>query len=165
MEIPEQFIQIWGTLGTNWGINRTMAQIHALLLIKPFALSTEEIMEQLQVSRGNVNMNVRELIAWGLVYRELKSGDRKEYFSAHKDMWEVAQCIIRERKKREFDPLRKAIQELNAVPLEEDTPETQNYQKVLNELDQLTQQLDKMLDKAGSMDKNGITKKLLQWFI
>ncbi len=165
METEEQFINIWGTLGTNWGINRTMAQIHALLLIKPNALSTEEIMERLQVSRGNVNMNVRELIAWGLVYRELKQGDRKEYFTAHKDMWEVAQCITRERKKREFDPLRKAIQELNSTKFDQDTPETQNYKHVLSELDQLTLQLDRMLDKASTLDKNGFTKKILQWFV
>ncbi|MCB0624548.1 MAG: transcriptional regulator, partial [Saprospiraceae bacterium] len=77
-EGKEKFIQSWGALGSSWGVNRTMAQIHALLLISPEALSADEIMEDLMVSRGNANMNLRALIDWGLVYKELKPGERKE---------------------------------------------------------------------------------------
>ena len=66
-EGKDKFIQSWGTLGTNWGINRTMAQIHALLLVSPESLSAEGIMKELQISRGNANMNLRALIDWGLV--------------------------------------------------------------------------------------------------
>ena len=93
-EGKEKFIQSWGALGSNWGINRTMAQIHALLLISPEALSADEIMKELQISRGNANMNIRALIDWGLVYKELKTGERKEYFVAEKDIWIVFQNII-----------------------------------------------------------------------
>ena len=99
-EGKEKFIQSWGALGSNWGINRTMAQIHALLLIAPQALSADEIMEELKISRGNANMNLRALIDWRLVYRELKTGERKEYFVAEKDMWEVVKNIIVQRKKK-----------------------------------------------------------------
>src|ERR1700741_4977652 len=97
-EAKDKFIQTWGTLGSSWGISRTMAQVHALLLISPEPLSTEEIMEDLKISRGNSNMNVRDLIDWGLVYKELKAGERKEFFRAEKDIWKVAKQIIKERR-------------------------------------------------------------------
>ena len=80
-EAREQFINSWGSLGTQWGINRTMAQIHALLLISPDPLSQDDVMQQLGISRGNVNMNIRELISWNLVQRVVLTGERKEYFS------------------------------------------------------------------------------------
>ena len=96
-EGKQKFLQSWGALGSSWGINRTMAQIHALLLISPEALSADEIMEELQISRGNANMNIRALIDWGLVFKELKPGERKEFFVAEKDMWEVVKCIITQR--------------------------------------------------------------------
>ena len=98
-EAKDKFIQAWGSLGSNWGINRTMAQVHALLLITPESLSADEIMGALNISRGNANMNIRALIDWGLVQKELKSGERKEFFVAEKDIWEVARRVMLERKK------------------------------------------------------------------
>ena len=79
-EGKDKFIQSWGTLGSNWGINRTMAQIHALLLVSPEPLCAEDIRQELHISMGNANMNLRALIDWGLVYKKLKSGERKEFF-------------------------------------------------------------------------------------
>ncbi|WP_295651831.1 MarR family transcriptional regulator [uncultured Mucilaginibacter sp.] len=79
-EAKQKFIDSWGTLGQEWGINRTMAQVHALLLVTPEALSTEEVMETLGISRGNANMTLRELMGWGLVDKQLKKGERREYF-------------------------------------------------------------------------------------
>ena len=84
-EAREKFIQSWGSLGSQWGINKTMAQIHALLLISAEPLTTEEVMEELQVSRGNANINLRELINWQLVRRETKAGERKDFFVAEKE--------------------------------------------------------------------------------
>src|SRR5215813_11492699 len=104
-EAKAQFIQTWGSLGAQWGINRTMAQIHALLMIMPDPLSAEDIMTELNISRGNTNMNVRELINWGLVERVILPGERKEFFSAEKDIWKVMKQIVKERKKRELEPL------------------------------------------------------------
>ena len=114
-EAKEKFVQSWGALGKNWGINRTMAQIHALLLISPEALSTEEIMEELQVSRGNVNMNVRMLIDWGLATKVVKSGERREYFFSDKDVWELAKQVVKERRKREIEPLLKVLNDIEDV--------------------------------------------------
>ena len=93
MELAEgkqKFIEAWGKLGSEWGINRTMAQVHALLLVTPDALTTEEIMEQLSISRGNANMTLRDLMGWGLVEKQLKAGERKEYFFADKNTWNIA---------------------------------------------------------------------------
>ncbi len=86
-EAKQQFISSWGAFGTHWGINRTMAQVHALLMTSSQPLSQDDIMEQLEVSRGNVNMNIRDLISWGLVDRVLIPGERKEFFTAEKDIW------------------------------------------------------------------------------
>src|SRR5215213_1914157 len=98
-EAKKGFIQTWARLGGEWGINRTMAQVHALLLATDRSLSTDDVMEELQISRGNANTNLRELMNWNLVYREMVPGERKEYFRAEKDIWEVAKRIARERKK------------------------------------------------------------------
>ena len=93
-EAKAQFISSWGAFGTHWGINRTMAQIHALLLVSPDPITQDDIMEQLSISRGNVNMNTRDLIDWGLVERVLIPGERKEFFTAEKDIWKVSTQII-----------------------------------------------------------------------
>ncbi len=163
-EAKEQFIQTWGTLGTNWGINRTMAQIHALLMIAPESLSTEEIMEELNISRGNTNMNIRELISWGLVHKELKAGERKEYFVAEKDIWEVAQCIVRERKRRELDPMRKAIESLGQVEGDPKDPKIKAYLAVVHDIQGLSTMADSVLSKFTVMDKNWFVKKILKLF-
>ncbi len=164
-EAKEQFIQTWGTLGTNWGINRTMAQIHALLLLSPESLSTEDVMEKLSVSRGNTNMNTRELIAWGLVRKELKQGDRKEYFVAEKDIFTVVQCIIRERKKRELDPLRRALDGLiTGLEGDEKSQDMKLYRQVVGEIQDLTSTADQVLTYFGTAEKTWFFKQFLKLF-
>lgn len=153
-EAKQKFIQGWGSLGTNWGINRTMAQVHALLLISPKALSTEEIMEQLQISRGNVNMNVRELINWGLIRKELKTGDRKEYFYAEKDMWRAAMQIIKERRKRELEPLMHVLGELKTLDRTENTAESREFRKTVENIEDVIQKADTVLDKMSRAQDN-----------
>lgn len=164
-EAKEQFIQTWGTLGSNWGINRTMAQIHALLMISSESLSTEDIMDALKISRGNTNMNIRELISWGLVMKEHKSGERKEYFVAEKDMWEVAQCIIRERKRRELDPMMKAIENLSNVNGDKKSEEYKSYMEIVSEIQGISDNADKILTKLTVIEKNWFLKKVLKLFI
>ena len=114
-EAKEKFLQAWGTLGSDWGINRTMAQIHALLLISPESLCVKDIMDELQISIGNANMNLRALMDWGLVYKELKPGERKEFFVAEKDIWDVIKKIIINRKRKELEPALKVLDEITAV--------------------------------------------------
>ena len=100
----DEFITQWGVMGSAWGINRTMAQIHALLLVSDRALSTDEIMDDLKISRGNANMNLRDLAGWGLLRSVIRKGERKEYFEAEKDVWKMFCTIVRERKRREIRP-------------------------------------------------------------
>lgn len=100
----DEFVTQWGAIGSAWGINRTMAQIHACLMITPQPVSTDEVMEELKISRGNAHTNLRELVGWGLVRSVVRKGERKEYFEAEKDVWKMFCIIVRERKRREIRP-------------------------------------------------------------
>ena len=115
MELSEgqqKFIMSWGSLGSQWGINKTMAQIHGLFLITNKALCTEDIMNALQISRGNVNMNVRTLIDWGMIYKEHVLGERKEFFIGEKDMWLILKRVMKVRKEKELDPMLHLLSEI-----------------------------------------------------
>jgi HTH-type transcriptional regulator, glycine betaine synthesis regulator len=101
----DRFISIWGKMGSSWGIPRTMAEVHALLFISGRPMSTDEVIDRLQISRGNASMTLRALVDWGIVRRTHARGDRKEYFEAEQDVWTMFRTIVRERKKREVDPL------------------------------------------------------------
>ena len=157
-EAKRNFVEAWGTLGTNWGINRTMAQIHALLLVSEEPLSTEEIMEALDISRGNANMNMRALIDWGLAERKIKLGERMEFFVGEKDIWKVAVKIISGRRKREIDPLRSTLRDLKLIDdKDENKEEYQRFIKLLEDIGKFADSTDKVAVKMVSTDKN--------WFI
>ena len=151
-EGKDKFIQAWGALGSNWGINRTMAQIHALLLVAPEALNAEEIRDELQISMGNANMNLRALIDWGLVYKELKTGQRKDFFVAEKDMLEVVKKIIQQRKKKELEPLTKVLDELSEVKAEDQ--HSAEFVKVMNEIKLFSGKTDTLLERISTSDSN-----------
>jgi DNA-binding transcriptional regulator GbsR (MarR family) len=154
-EAKRNFVEAWGTLGTNWGINRTMAQIHALLMVSEEPLSTDEIMEILDISRGNANMNTRALIDWGLAERKIKLGERMEFFVGEKDIWKVAVKIIRERRKREIDPLRATLRDLKMIDdKDQKKEEYQRFMKLLDDIDGFADSADKIADKMVLADKN-----------
>lgn len=160
-EAKNKFIQAWGTLGSEWGINRTMAQIHALLLVSPEALSAEDIMEQLSISRGNANMNLRSLMDWGIVYKELVQGERREFFVAEKDILKVARQITKERRKRELEPVLKLFMEMSE--LEGGTKaELAEFKKVTGDIKDLTLRVDDLLEKFSKSDENWFYKILVQ---
>ncbi|MBS1501442.1 MAG: transcriptional regulator [Bacteroidetes bacterium] len=157
MELAEgkqKFIEAWGRLGSEWGINRTMAQVHALLLISPDALTTEEIMEQLSISRGNANMTLRDLIGWGLIEKQHRPGERKEYFFAEKDVWTIARQVAQERKKRELDPVLKVLNELSAIKGEEKNPEYKTFKKSVGDINKLAKNVDKTLTTMMKAEEN-----------
>jgi len=99
------FIRRWGEMGQTWGINRTMAEIHALLYITGRPLCTDDVMDRLNISRGNSSMSLRALCDWGIVRRLHKRGERREYFESLGDVWEMFSIIAAERKRREMDPV------------------------------------------------------------
>lgn len=104
-EIEDQFVESWNSMATLWGISPTMARIHGLLYITGSALSMEDIMARLAISRGNVSMNLTKLVEWGLVHRVHRKGDRKEYFASITDLWEMFTLVAKQRKQREIDPI------------------------------------------------------------
>ncbi len=159
-EARGKFLQAWGTLGSQWGINRTMAQIHALLLISHEPLTAIEIKEALQISVGNTNMNLRALMDWGLVYKELKTGHRKDYFVAEKDMWEVVRKIIAQRKRRELEPVVKFLDEVSAV--EGDSPEVQEFQKTVQDIRLFSNKADAMLETILKSEADWFVKSFLK---
>ena len=115
--VMRKFILHWGEMGTRWGVNRTVAQVHALLYLAPEPLNAEEIAKALSVARSNVSTSLRELEAWGIVRAVHRLGDRREHYESMKDVWEMARVIGDERKRREIDPtlavLRECLTELD----------------------------------------------------
>lgn len=159
-EAKEKFIQTWGSLATSWGINRTMAVVHALLLVSEEPLSTDDIMQSLMISRGNVNMNVRDLVDWGIVRKELKMGERKEYFVADKDIWNVFKQIVKERRKRELEPLVSSLEELTDV--DDRSEESKAFISLIDDLSGVTSKANVLLDLAIKSDEHWLMNKLLK---
>ena len=102
--IMERFVLHWGEMGTRWGVNRSVSQIHALLYLSPDPLPADEITEVLSIARSNVSTSLKELQAWGLVRISHELGDRRDHFATDKDMWVLFSTIVEERKRREIDP-------------------------------------------------------------
>ncbi len=161
-EAKAKFVQTWGTLATQWGINRTMAQIHALLMISPEPIDTDAVMEQLQISRGNANMNLRDLMDWGLVYKQLKPGDRREYYVAEKDVWKIARQVAKERRRREITPVIDVLEELKKVKT--DTPEAEAFRKIVGDLSQVVGFADNTLNAVIKAEENWLMGQFLTFF-
>lgn len=167
MKLPEakqQFISSWGAFGTHWGINRTMAQIHALLLISPDPLTQDDIMEELNISRGNTNMNIRELINWGLVERVILPGERKEFFTAEKDIWKVVKQIVKERKKRELEPMMQLLDKLEDVEGDKKDKKVKTFVDTVSSIKRLGLQADKTLDVMIKAEENWFVSSLMKIF-
>jgi DNA-binding transcriptional regulator GbsR (MarR family) len=167
MELPEakqKFIEAWGKLGSEWGVNRTMAQVHALLLLSPYALTTEDIMESLSISRGNANMTLRELMSWGLVEKQLKAGERKEYFFADKNTWNIARQVAKERRKRELDPIIKILDELAKVEGDKKDPAYRTFNTSVTDINKLAKNVDKTLETMLKADESWFWGSILKIF-
>ncbi len=135
-DLQERFVLHWGEMAGAWGIPRTMAQIHALLYISPEPVSVDEIMERLKISRGNASMSLRALEDWGVIQRVHFTGDRREYFRSLTDVWELFRTIVRERKRREFDPMMRSLREFlaDADAQEAGAPDLRLYRERLGNL-------------------------------
>jgi len=163
-EAKQQFISSWGAFGTHWGINRTMAQIHALLLVSSEPLTQDDMMQELNISRGNTNMNIRELINWGLVERVLLSGERKEYFTAEKDIWKVVKQIVKERKKRELEPMLELLDKLEAVEGDRRDKEVKTFVDTVSSIKKLGKQADKTLDMMIRAEESWFVGSIMKLF-
>lgn len=161
-EAKNKFVQTWGALGSQWGINKTMAQIHALLMVSHEPVSMEDIMEELQISRGNASMNLRALMDWGIVYKEYKAGERREFFTAEKDLDELAVKISRERSKREIKPALKVLKEVSSIEADA-TAEERHFVDQTTKLYDFVLQADNVLDKITEYKDNWLAQLLVKF--
>lgn len=146
-----EFVVQWGALGSQWGINRTMAQIHALLITSPGPMCTDEIMSELKISRGNAHSNLKELVAWGLVRSIVRIGERREYFEAEKDVWKVFTIVARERKRREIDPALEVLRKCAADSKGIQSAEGKAFHEQIAQLEQFVSLASGLADKVSSM--------------
>lgn len=151
----DRFIEFWGEMGTRWGVQRSVAEVHALLFIAGEPLSAEEIMERLSISRGSVSTTLKQLDEWGLVQRVRSKdrADRREYHQAEQDVWKLFYTILRARKRREFDPL---IDELGGCRVAQKgarkTDRHKQHDQKIDELLELCRFFDGL---ANSISKSG----------
>jgi DNA-binding transcriptional regulator GbsR (MarR family) len=150
------FIRRWGEMGATWGINRTMAEIHALLYIVALPLCTDDVMERLNISRGNASMSLRALCDWGIIRRLHKRGERREYFESLSDVWEMFSIIAAERKRREMDPVLETIRQCQQMLGEQALGKAAAKREAV----QLTRQR-----LAGMEEFMEVTNKIFQQFI
>lgn len=161
-ESKAKFIETWGLLGSQWGVNKSVAQVHALLLMAPRPLSTDQIMEELVISRGNAHMSLRMLVDWGIVYKRVLPGERKEYYEAEKDVWTWSHRIGAVRKQRELDPVLAVLGELRAAGITDQSEEGKEFVRQVARLDSFTRQLGKMADKVFRSAKGEMLLKLIK---
>ncbi|MBX2827301.1 MAG: ArsR family transcriptional regulator [Flavobacteriaceae bacterium] len=161
-EAKEKFIGTWGALGSLWGINKAMAQIHALLYVSPDPLSMEDIMEDLGISRGNASMNLRGLMDWGIVYKVNVPGERKEFFASEKDVSELARTIAKERSRREIQPTMRVLKEVSSIE-DDGNKKTQELIKKTKEMYEFVETADAMLNRIVNQEQNWVTKTLVKF--
>ncbi|MDZ7691536.1 MAG: hypothetical protein U5K69_10500 [Balneolaceae bacterium] len=157
----EQFVLLWGEMASAWGINKTMAQIHALLYAEAEPLDTDTIMEQLDISRGNANMNLRNLLNWQLIQKVHFKGKRKDYYTAEKDVWNIVATIVRERQQREVAPIRQNLEECLAV-FETEEPSTKEEKEFRKRIENFTEFLE-MFERFTAALLPYINKKNLKF--
>lgn len=155
----DEFIAQWGALGTQWGINRTMAQIHALLMTSPASMCTDEVMEKLVVSRGNAHTNLKELVNWGLVRMIVIKGDRRDFYEAEKDVWQIFKIIARERKRREIEPALAILSKCATETKDLKSAEAKAFHHQVKELEEFVGFASKMSDRVAGM-KHGLAIQL-----
>jgi DNA-binding transcriptional regulator GbsR (MarR family) len=166
--LPESkalFIRRWGEMSSYWGINRTMAEIHALSYVSTEPICTDDVMALLQVSRGNASMNLRSLVDWGLIQRVHVRGDRKEYFSALTDVWQMFETIIRQRKRREVEPIVETIHRCREMAAKEmsqskgaRSPEIRAYLRRLEDMNTFLRVLGTTMDLLLKVGPKGMDR-------
>ena len=157
------YVRRWGEMAASWGISRTMAEIHALLYLATEPLCTDDVMDQLAVSRGSASMNLRELVNWGLIYRVHRRADRKEYFDAERDVWQMFETIVRERRRREVQPIVETIERCLTM-IEEPKPggdartreEAEAYRRRFTDIREFCETMNTMFNLMNKTGRKGM---------
>jgi DNA-binding transcriptional regulator GbsR (MarR family) len=168
-EIPEaltaardEFISQWGAMGGAWGINRTMAQVHALLMTSDSALTTDDVMSELKISRGNAHQNLRELVGWGLVRSVIRKGERKEFFESEKDVWRMFCTIARERKRREVEPALRALRACEEQTRALRGDKAAAFNRQIRALAQFLAQAEAIMDRVSKSEQSTVMPLMLR---
>lgn len=160
--IKSDFVGQWGALGSQWGVNRTMAMIHSLLLVSPEPLTTDQVMEELAISRGNANTNLRELVSWGLIRQVVLKGERKDFYEAEKDVWKIFCIVARERKRRETEPASKVLADCVERARKLNTKEAKELSKQLASLNEFVTLANTLMEKIATKEQSAIVPKLIK---
>ena len=159
--VQDSFINHWGALGTAWGVNRTLTQIHALLMTAQEPMTTDQIMERLKISRGNAHSNIKELANWGIVKQVIIPGERKDYYTAEKDPWKALCLVARERKRREIEPALDALAECITASEGLKGKEAKAFHEQMQELNKFLEMADSILSRLGRSEKSRVLKWML----
>jgi DNA-binding transcriptional regulator GbsR (MarR family) len=160
----DEFISQWGAMGGAWGINRTMAQVHALLMTSEKALTTDDVMAELKISRGNAHQNLRELVGWGLVRNVIRKGERKEFFESEKDVWRMFCIISRERKRREVEPALRALRTCEEQTRGLRGEKAAAFNKQIRALTDFLAQAEAIMDRVSKSEQSTIMPLALKVF-
>lgn len=153
----QKYILHWGEMGTRWGVNRTVSQIHALLYLSPDALSAEDIAEMLSVARSNVSTSIKELQSWGLVEVVQVLGDRRDYFTARGDTWEMLMTIMEGRKRREIEPTLTLLRQC-VLEMESDRETPQQVKDKIASMLTFVSTLSEWFDQVKSLPRSTLVK-------
>ena len=164
-EAKQEFIDTWGALGSEWGINKSVSQVHALRLSSSNPLSTDDIMERFIISRVNSNMSIRQVVEYGIVYKKHIAGDRKEYFVAEKEVLKWAMKIALMRKQKELDPVMEILKDLTAATEKDTTDEGKEFHQTVKDIQVLTDQLETLANKIFSTNRGELLMKLFKLMI
>jgi DNA-binding transcriptional regulator GbsR (MarR family) len=160
----DEFIAQWGAMGGAWGINRTMAQVHALLMTSDRPLTTDEVMADLRISRGNAHMNLRELVGWGLVRSVIRKGERKELFESEKDVWRMFCIVARERQRREVEPALRALQACEAQTRGLRGEKAAAFNRQIKALSDFLSQAQSIMERVSKSEQSTIMPLILRLF-
>ena len=163
-ELREEFVGQWGTLGASWGINRSMAQLHARLLVADEPMCTDDLMEDLALSRGNANTNIRELISWGLVRQVPIKGERRQYFEAETSTWKIMCIVARERKRRELEPTLALLRDIADRSKKLKVAGGKTFHKRVSGLADFVETGCKLIDKIVAREESQVVPALMKLF-
>jgi DNA-binding transcriptional regulator GbsR (MarR family) len=160
----DEFIAQWGAMGGAWGINRTMAQVHALLMTSDQPLTTDQVMAELKISRGNAHQNLRDLVGWGLVRSVIRKGERKEYFESEKDVWRMFCIISRERRRREVEPALRALRACEEKTRGLRGDKAAAFNRQIKALAAFLGQADAVMDRVSRSEESAILPLAMKLF-
>ncbi len=155
-DCKHEFIAEWGALGPAWGMTRTVARIHALLMASDDPLTTDEIMEDLAISRGGAHGALKQLVGMGIVKGAIRKGERRESYVGEKDPWRVFVAIMRERKRREVEPVLAVLEKCQSACDDLDEPGTQSFNDQLGRLREFVSAGDRVMEKLGKSERSAI---------